>query len=72
MRHFSFEHQYVTPLVTRNAPHRLQLNRTRQVVISEPAGPGDGGLGVMFMSFCIATSLVLLAAPDLFRWAATV
>jgi len=34
-----------------------------------PYPAGDGGLGVMFASFSIGTSSVILAAPDLFRWA---
>ena len=36
---------------------------------SEPVGPGDGGLAVFVSFFGIVTSLVILAAPDLFRWA---
>jgi len=34
-----------------------------------PYPAGDGGLGFMFVSFSIATSSVILAAPDLLRYA---
>ena len=35
---------------------------------AQQAGAGDGGLGVLFVSFSIVTSSGILAAPDLFRW----
>ena len=39
----------------------------RWLLVAEPIGPGDGGLGVLLSFFGIVTSWVVRAAPDLYR-----
>jgi hypothetical protein len=67
MRHFSFEHQYVTPLVTRDAPQRLQLKRTSQHEDSEPVTPADGGLAGLPTVCCVLVVMGFRAAAEFQR-----